>query len=55
MKEYLQSAEEVLSSVGSSESGLSASEAAKRLAENGPNKLAEGKKYRIAKVVRKLK
>ena len=44
MKEYLQSAEEVLSAVGSSESGLSAAEAAKRLEENGPNKLAEGKK-----------
>ena len=44
MKEYLQSAEETLSSVGASREGLTAQEAQKRLAENGPNKLAEGAK-----------
>jgi len=45
MKEYLISAEEVLSQVGSSaEQGLSGTEAEKRLEENGKNKLAEGKK-----------
>lgn len=44
MKEYLQSAEAVLSAVGSSESGLTQGEAKKRLEENGANKLAEGKK-----------
>ena len=44
MKEYLQSSEEVLSSVNSSVDGLSGAEAEKRLQENGKNKLAEGKK-----------
>ncbi len=45
MKFYLNSSEEVLSEVSSNaDSGLTASEADKRLAENGKNKLAEGKK-----------
>ncbi len=45
MKFYLNSSDEVLSEVSSNaESGLTASEADKRLAENGKNKLAEGKK-----------
>ncbi len=44
MKEYLQTCEEALDGVGSSREGLSRDEAAKRLAENGENKLAEGKK-----------
>ncbi|MBO5270849.1 MAG: HAD-IC family P-type ATPase, partial [Clostridia bacterium] len=44
MKEYLQSSEEVLSSLSSSQEGLSKAEAERRLEENGKNKLAEGKK-----------
>ena len=44
MKEYLKSSEEVLSSLSTSQNGLSKDEAEKRLAENGKNKLAEGKK-----------
>jgi len=38
------SAEEVLSQFGSTSNGLSASEAAQRLAANGPNELKEGKR-----------
>lgn len=44
MKSYLQNAEEVLRDTASSVDGLSASEAERRLAQNGPNKLQEGKK-----------
>ena len=44
MKHYLNSAEEVIKAVDSNPDGLSASEADKRLAENGKNKLAESKK-----------
>ena len=44
MKEYLQSSTEVLTSLSSSENGLTTSEAEKRLEANGKNKLAEGKK-----------
>ena len=44
MKEYLQESEAVLSAVNSTADGLTAAEAQKRLEENGPNKLAEGKK-----------
>lgn len=44
MKEYLQEAESVLSAVNSTADGLTEAEAQKRLEENGPNKLAEGKK-----------
>ncbi len=44
MQTYLQSPQEVFEAVDSSEQGLSAKEAADRLAKNGPNKLAEGKK-----------
>ncbi len=44
MKEYLSSAEEVVSSLGSGDNGISEAEAAKRLEQNGPNKLKEGKK-----------
>ncbi len=45
MKEfYSQSAEETLESVGSVQTGLTTEEAEKRLAANGKNKLAEGKK-----------
>ena len=41
---YLESAESVFSTVESTERGLSIDEAAKRLEENGPNKLIEAKK-----------
>ena len=44
MKHYLQTVEEVFSEVNSTENGLSAAEAEKRLEANGKNKLAEGKK-----------
>ena len=44
MKEYLSSAEEVLSQQNSSAQGLTSQEAATRLQKVGPNKLAEGKK-----------
>ena len=44
MKEYLRSPAEVLDEVSSSENGLSAAEADKRLEQNGKNKLIEGKK-----------
>ena len=41
---HSQSAEEVLAQLGSATTGLSAQEAAKRLAANGPNELKEGKR-----------
>lgn len=44
MKHYLNSINEVFDSVKSGEAGLTASQAEKRLAENGKNKLQEGKK-----------
>ena len=44
MQQYLAPAEEVLSGLNSGEHGLSGAEAEKRLAQNGKNKLAEGKK-----------
>ena len=44
MKEYLRSSNEVVRELGSSENGLSDIQAKDRLAQNGPNKLAEGKK-----------
>ncbi|MBQ8308868.1 MAG: HAD-IC family P-type ATPase, partial [Clostridia bacterium] len=44
MKHYLHSADEVLQEVGSVAEGLSKTEAESRLAANGANKLAEGKK-----------
>ncbi len=43
MKFYLEEKESVLAKVGSSEKGLTSAEAAKRLAENGRNKLEEAK------------
>ncbi len=43
MKYYCESAQDVLEAVGSSESGLAPQEAARRLEQNGPNKLAEAK------------
>ncbi len=47
MKEYLMESSEVLAQQNSSEQGLSSTEAAKRLAQKGPNKLAEGKKVTL--------
>lgn len=47
MKEYLQDFKDVLSSVSSSVSGLTSSEASSRLEKNGKNKLAEGKKQSL--------
>lgn len=47
MKEYLQDFKDVLSSVSSSASGLTSSEASSRLEKNGKNKLAEGKKQSL--------
>jgi len=44
MKAYLESCEDVLKAQGTSQDGLSAAEAEKRLAEYGHNKLQEGKK-----------
>ncbi|MBQ7838085.1 MAG: cation-translocating P-type ATPase [Clostridia bacterium] len=44
MKFYLEQIDSVFSHVKSSEAGLTAAEAKKRLAENGKNKLKEGKK-----------
>ena len=47
MKFYLEQVDSVFSHVKSSENGISAAEAEKRLAENGKNKLKEGKKKTI--------
>ena len=44
MKFYCEDTEKVLQEVGSTSEGLSSAEAARRLEENGKNKLAEGKK-----------
>ena len=44
MKFYLEETSDVLSAVGGSSDGLSASEASARLEKNGKNKLVEGKK-----------
>ena len=47
MKEYLKSSNEVMQELDTSENGLSSAKAADRLAQNGPNKLAEGKKVTL--------
>ena len=44
MQQYLLDLKSALDSVSSAETGLSSAEAQKRFNENGPNKLAEGKK-----------
>lgn len=49
MKYYCEACSTVLSDVKSTEGGLSGQEAAKRLEENGKNKLAEGKKDSLLK------
>ena len=49
MKEYLKTKDDVLDEVKSGQSGLSSAEASTRLAQNGKNKLAEGKKDSLIK------
>ncbi|MBP3422711.1 MAG: calcium-translocating P-type ATPase, PMCA-type [Clostridia bacterium] len=49
MKHYCEEKDLVLQELNSSEEGLSASEAERRLQENGRNKLAEGKKKSIVR------
>ena len=49
MKEYLQSQDDVISSLSASREGLSSEEASKRLSEYGPNKLQEKKKDSLLK------
>lgn len=49
MKAYLEESSEVLKSVNSQDNGLTSDESAKRLAEHGHNKLAEGKKVSLIK------
>ncbi|NLP35412.1 MAG: cation-translocating P-type ATPase [Clostridiales bacterium] len=44
MKEYLQTSQEVLQAIKTTENGLSSSEAQKRLEQNGKNKLKESEK-----------
>jgi P-type Ca2+ transporter type 2C len=48
---HTQSAEEVLAEVASSSEGLSSSEAAQRLAANGPNELKEGKRISTLQIL----
>lgn len=49
MKYYLESMQSVFDDIKSSENGLSSQEAAKRLEQNGKNKLAEAKKDSVIK------
>ena len=49
MKYYCENAETVISQLSGSENGLTSEEAERRIAENGKNKLAEGKKDSIIK------
>ena len=49
MREYLESIDDVLSSLDSTINGLSSDEAMKRMASNGPNKLKEEKKESLFK------
>ena len=49
MKHYLKDSESVLQELHSGKEGLSAQEAERRLAENGKNKLAEGKKVGVVR------
>ena len=48
MKPYLQSVEDAIRELESDRQGLSAKEAADRLAQHGPNRLAEGRKTSMA-------
>ncbi len=47
MQQYLLDVKSALATVSSTENGLTSAEAQKRLCDNGPNKLAEGKKTPI--------
>lgn len=47
MKPYLTSSDKVLNELHSSCEGLSAQEADRRLADHGPNRLAEGRKVSL--------
>lgn len=47
MKEYLKNSSDVLAELNSSEAGLEQSEAEKRFAEHGENRLAQGKKESV--------
>lgn len=47
MKEYLQTANEVLQKINSTADGLTSSEAEERFKKNGPNKLKEGEKVSL--------
>ena len=49
MKYYCQDKESVLGALNSSDSGLKAEEASRRLEQNGKNKLVEGKKKSIVR------
>ena len=49
MKYYCEEKERVIAELESNENGLSEAEAERRLAENGPNKLAAAKKDSIIK------
>ena len=49
MKYYCSEIDDVLTETRSTPDGLTAAEAAKRLEENGKNKLAEGKKDSLVK------
>ena len=51
MKYYLEEVNDVLNSVNSNENGLSKEEAAKRLEQNGKNKLAEEKRDTLFKKI----
>lgn len=49
MKEYLETKEQVLQSIGATTNGLTEAEASAKLEQNGKNKLAEGKKDSVIK------
>ena len=49
MKHYCADVNQVLAEVSSNENGLTPGEAARRLEQNGKNKLAEGKKASLLK------
>jgi Ca2+-transporting ATPase len=44
MKEYLEKSSKILDELQTTEQGLSEAEAARRLSEHGPNRLAAGKR-----------